>query len=321
MICPKCKVNHRKKAGMRCVCGYSFTLDPGETNGLTDAKFLSCLNLASANATYYFTKNQLYTAYCKRMLGNSSGCLRKIFWFLIIGSIVLLVFSGGLAFPIVIIMGFAAFFVWLIGRLSITPPPREKLGDAVVKWEKEKGPIKKLIQNPGMTQPPPEFTETDIYDYGVESILIVDDDLLVDLFVLNNFHAQKHTLVISASGYPGYLLTIAEKILSESPDLPVLFLHDSKGKNMISRITHNLPFLGGVDVIDLGFFQDDIAMISAIRPTRPEKQQNRIPVDLIPYKTILALLTISLAEKVSFASILSQGGPGFGESEGYMSFG
>ena len=65
MKCPSCGGNHRYRDGMVCSCGYRFTLDP-KRDQLTDGRFVALVNIASGNDTYYFTKNQLAAAYCRR---------------------------------------------------------------------------------------------------------------------------------------------------------------------------------------------------------------------------------------------------------------
>ena len=62
------------------------------------------------------------------------------------------------------------------------------------KWVGVQGPIEKMIETPRLGTPPPEFEEPDLYDYGVERILVVQHDLLVDLFVLNGLHAEQRML-------------------------------------------------------------------------------------------------------------------------------
>jgi len=88
-----------------------------------------------------------------------------------------------------------------------------------------------MLVKAALHQPPPDFTEPDIYDYGVESILVVDRDILVDVFVKNGFHAQQHVLVISINRYPAYLLAEARKALDANPRL-------TSGKN--TRMSSNL---------------------------------------------------------------------------------
>lgn len=62
MKCPECGKTHKEHQGLQCACGYRFIFDPRVTDGLTDAEFIESIDSASANGTYYFTKNQLYTA-------------------------------------------------------------------------------------------------------------------------------------------------------------------------------------------------------------------------------------------------------------------
>ena len=92
MKCPKCGRNQKVKDGLTCGgCQYRFSFNPKEspTKGVTDGKFEACIQAASQKDTAYFTRNQLYAVYCRKM--NPSP-LKSI----AIGAVLLLV-SGGFA--------------------------------------------------------------------------------------------------------------------------------------------------------------------------------------------------------------------------------
>jgi hypothetical protein len=60
-------------------------------------------------------------------------------------------------------------------------PNQEEFWRIVKKWEEKKGALAGMLVKPSLHQPPPEFQESDIYDYGVERIIIVERPILVDL--------------------------------------------------------------------------------------------------------------------------------------------
>lgn len=137
-----------------------------------------------------------------------------------------------------------------------------KLNRAVDKYEANAKPCAFLLRDDRpLAEPPPDWPESDIYDYGVEGILIVGRPLLVDLFVLNGFHTENRMLVVSECGYPDYLVPHANRIVSEQPDVPVYVLHDStpNGTQMARRLTVSRIFdLQGHAITDLGLGPDDV---------------------------------------------------------------
>ncbi len=70
MNCPDCKKNWKHAQGTKCSCGYIFVLDP-KIDHITDKKFLSIIIAASNNDTLYFTEDQLYTMYSRKLRKSS----------------------------------------------------------------------------------------------------------------------------------------------------------------------------------------------------------------------------------------------------------
>lgn len=288
MKCPQCGHNHPKKLGQVCSnCRYQFVFRPDADNGMTDGKFTAMIRTASANDTYYFTENQLYTAYCRKNKWFSP-VLPAIF-LLIVG---IIVFISGVCMFFLIYVPIVIGLVYFYFRGRNNPPPRDQFDTAVRKWIQRRGPIDKLIREPALHNPPPDWDEPDVYDYGVEKILIVNRDILVDLLVRNNFHAEQRTLVVSANGYPSYLMPRVTELLSQNPELPVFLLHDSTESGRRAgqpRYLHKFPDFGSRPVIDLGIHPEDVPKIKRIRATRPQAQNNAVPVDLILYAALAGM--------------------------------
>ena len=76
---------------------------------------------------------------------------------------------------------------------------REKFAVQLASWQ-AKYPLEKLLEGRKLEAPPPDWKEEDVYDYGAERVLVVDDDALVDFFVLNDFHAQQRCPPSAPSG-------------------------------------------------------------------------------------------------------------------------
>ena len=228
MKCPECENRHRRKYGRQCgSCGYIFAFGPTDRSflGMTDAKFLGHVRAASRNGTTYFTENQLYGAYCRRVKTK----IRPDHLFLMVsvfaglGFLVMFSFAmgapgGPCAIFILILFGLIAGVLVLFARPEI-PPPRQ-IAAVLCHWQESGKTIEHLLDEPSLHETPPEWTEPDIYDYGVERLLVVEHDLMVDLFVRNNQHAEQRMLVIAESGYPEYLLPHVRRLLEENPALP-----------------------------------------------------------------------------------------------------
>jgi hypothetical protein len=177
------------------------------------------------------------------------------------------------------------------------------------RWHSNGKRIDKLIDQPTLHEPPPDWSEPDIYDYGVERLLIVERDLLVDLFVKNGVHAEQRMLVISESGYPDYLLPVATRLLQEQPDLPVFLLHDATthGAAMEDRVTSNglLP-LDGHPLTDLGMFPTDFQKLKRVKRFDPNNEHRTLPVDamLLPFMTVG--LGVAMTENIAMSAMLDQ---------------
>jgi hypothetical protein len=211
----------------------------------------------------------------------------------------------------------AAMALTVLFRVLLRPPlPRKAFDAALEKWIHNKGPLEKLILEPGLRTPPPEFAEPDIFDYGVERVLIVQRDILVDLFVRNGFHAEQRALVVSSSGYPGYLVPKLKEILAQSPELPVFLLHDA--------VRDQAPFDAGSlgvaethPVVDLGLFPDDVARVPALRQFRSRLRRGEaVPVDLMSYLPLSLMLAQALTNAVPLGQVVASGDAGSGDGGG-----
>ena len=322
MKCPQCSRNHRLgKYGMKCGCNYHFCFNPKAqgTLGLTDGKFLACVRAASQNDTTYFTRNQLYAVYCRRLRKSPVTSL-------VIGGVLLMVAAGtyfiarhdnpevrGVDYVLgvagIIVIGFGQY----IARQGI---PRQYFDFVLGRWLGHGRKLDRLLEQPSLHEPPPEWNELDIYDYGVERLLIVEHDLLVDLFVKNGVHAEQRMLVISESGYPDYLMEVARRLLDEQPDLPVFLLHDATahGTAMQERLLSSgmLP-VESHPLVDLGMHPLDFQKLKRTKQFDRANSNRDLPVDalLLPFMTMG--LGIAMTEQMAFSEIIE------GQEEGGIS--
>lgn len=294
MKCPECQHDQKYKYGLKCgSCGYGFTFDKRSavSRGLTDGKFLACVNAASQNGTVWFTSNQLFAAYSRRSYQSPVPSL--------IGVLIFLAAAIGVGMhgpvPIAVGLGVATLLCLsaFAGRVKSnrTTRTRAYFDRLVHLWRKDGKPIEKLIDEPSLHEPPPEWSEPDIYDYGVERLLIVERDVLVDLLVRNGIHAEQRALVISESGYPDYLLPVARRVLEEQPDVPIFLLHDAttRGAAMEDRVkSGNVLPVEAHQVIDLGMYPEDFRNLKRMKRVAPENEHRDLPVDsmLLPFMTM-----------------------------------
>lgn len=309
MKCPECSHNQSYSDGMNCKnCHYVFVFDP-KKDKIADGKFIAAINKTSANDTYYFTRNQLYAQLVRKTADTT------IPLWVVIGICAALILVGLLVgFPVEIIgiLGFVAAICLLIAMLNKPIIADQSTAEEFIDRYQRLGKperLAKLIEKPSLHEPPPEWQEPDIYDYGFERLLIVDDDLLVDLFVKNNFHANERALILSENFYPNYLLPMARRTLEENPQLPVFFLHSSsaEGRRLQERVIASgaLP-LEGHPLIDLGFKPEDVKKMKNLKGFSLKQNDYAIPVDLLMFTTLTAGIGVALAEQVALGSLLNQ---------------
>lgn len=299
-------------------CRYRFVFNPKQ-DGFTDGKMAALIRKVSANDTYYFTFNQLFSEHCRRTgLGIAGYVVGAVILFLIVpGAVLLLKNPVGL----VLAVGLAVLGVLIVWgswyHRGKVPPEPHKLRAFVNRWGKTglTGSLAKLLEAPRLHTRPPEWPESDIYDYGVERILIVEHELLVDLFVLNGFHSENRALVLSESGYPKYLLPQAVSLLKQRPDLPVFLLHDASRDlvSMADRVAKHpqLP-VSQHPIIDTGLFPEDVVQLKGLRRINAHKMESAVPVDFLLYATLSSGLSDALMNEMTLAALINanKGSPG-----------
>lgn len=322
MKCPECSYDQKAKYGLKCDgCGYEFTFNPKdpETPGFTDGKFKACLRAASQNDTKYYTENQLYAVYCRREAPNTLP-------FMILATLLLIV-GGCLGFTPFPYFGLApaAFGVIIlldtlrniIGNKRLN---RDHFQTLLNKWRENGHKTDRMIMEPALHDPPPEWNETDIYDYGVERLLIVEHDILVDLLVKNEVHADQRMLVLSETGYPGYLLPLARRLLEERLDLPVFLLHDATdhGIEMEQRLTASrmLP-LDGHPVTDLGMHPADFQKLKRTKHYASNDKTRALPVDAMLLPFLTAGLGTAMAQDISLGNLIQASNKGSAYDGGF----
>jgi len=285
MKCPECGRNQKKSTTALCIgCGYKFVLRPKD-DGLSDSLLLAGVRKASSSDTQYFTVSQLYAAIYKLKRPGPRAMV-------VCGAIALVAIVALLITD----LGFFGFIA--LGSLValVTVYRRRKSPDVQSfadfqstlhrAMDAMTGKFDKLVDKPTLGQPPPDWPETDIYDYGVERVLFVEREILVDLFVKNGWHAENNALVISADGYPSYLKPRVSDLLSANPEMPVYLMHDATSD--VAALSEGIRAnfgLGDREIRDLGLKPEDAQQFQGLRTA---SGQDHVPVDLLPYGALAA---------------------------------
>jgi hypothetical protein len=144
---------------------------------------------ASQNGTHYFTMDRLYAAYQKHQTHQSSS-LKPFFFF----------------------------------------RKDQHLNQAYFAkihyhWQKHSSLSSDKFIDKLSLQAPENPIGDEVFEYGVERIIVVEEPLTVDLFVKNNKHLNKKAVIISSEGYPAYLKPHLQTLLQKQPNIKIGFLH------------------------------------------------------------------------------------------------
>jgi hypothetical protein len=293
---------------MTCECGYHFVFKP-KTDGLTDGNFQAIIKQASKNDTYFFTKNQLYTAFCLK-LNKPISVLVSIGIFIV--SVFLVIISlmiGRWEIMAIAILLAVVSLTIQFGSPSDTKKflSRRKFDTLLRRWMKV-NKIPKLLENPQLGDPPAQqWQEPDIFDYGVERILVVEHDILVDLFVKNGFHAEQSCLIISANGYPTYLAKRLPELVKKNKNISIFLLHDfsSTGSTLVKKfLDSHKELFKNARILDVGLFREDVKQIKVFKRLMLEKEPKSVPVDAIPYAYLALLFSGSISKGIPFSHLL-----------------
>lgn len=312
MKCPQCQKKHRpgKARNLRCTCRYQFAFDPKKDQGLTDGKFLAILRRVSRNDTVYFTLNQFHAAFCRSQRPTYRMLLGCGVALALAGAVLTVLSPKNLiGLGIVLVLIGSGCLIGALFRAFRAPPSLDAVRALLERWRAAGHTMDTLLTEPRLHTPPPAWQESDIYDYGVERLLLVERDLLVDLFVLNGFHAEERTLILSETGYPNYLMPMARQCLADNPQLPVYLLHDAsqRGIRMDRRLRAAalLP-LEGHAVHDLGLFPEDIKRLRGLRALQPRRHNFGLSADVLLFATLGAGVGQAMAQNVGFGDLLLQ---------------
>ncbi|PCJ62238.1 MAG: hypothetical protein COA79_04035 [Planctomycetota bacterium] len=299
MKCPKCEVNHPAKLGRDCVCGYRFILNP-KVDMISDYKMKILVQKASNMDQNFFTFDHLYFTFMRTYLKPTS-CLIPIIIITAVLFGILALANGFMIFELYVCGG--VFAVLYIISVLVRPNtkkfkkiyPRAKFLEFFELWD-EFYKTEKFISETTMENPPPDWKEQDIYDYGVNSIVIVDDDLTVDYMIKNETHTSNQCLILSENGYPSYLMGIAKDIREKSSEIPVYYFHryDPNRQRQNEGLDADCwSFLNG-KYIDIGLDEKSVNEIKVLKDLKFGKNEV-IPLSALPPHFLAQSMSLILA--------------------------
>lgn len=279
MKCLKCGHDQKRgREGMTCTsCSTPFVFDPKSDSRLTDGRWMSLVERTSAHGRYPFFESQLRLNHA--LLGRKTSSSRFVGGLFLLISVVLGALGWSSALKdsndlggvlIAIISTFVLIISVLFLAMSVPGKSFALSFDKHLRRWRSSHKLEGLIANTihALEYKPQETVEDDIYDYGVERVLLVNDPSWVDFFVLGGFHAAQRCLVLSVSGYPSYLKPQLERIIKLQPEVPIFLLHDVHDRPAeVERAARALSSVfDGKRLMNISLKPGDILQMNKIKP-------------------------------------------------------
>lgn len=246
-------------------CGYRFRLSPKVPPYCSDGRFTRGIELASDAGARPYTAAQLHGTIFRRR--------NRMFWHRV--------------FP-------------AKGSRDL-----EATKGAVREWRragKELGPI---IHQPalGAAGDGGSWPEPDLFDYGAEGILLVDDPIVVDLLVGCQLHTRTKVAVVAAgTGYPAAVIERLRPLVAARADLPIFLLHGSGAQAPEELEQWAREHLAATDnpFVDIGLPPDASKRLAPLRWARGMPE---IPVDVLPHRWLTDGIAAAVANRASFVAM------------------
>ena len=311
MRCPDCQHQQKYKDGTRCAhCGYAFTLRK-KTDGISDYALRQIILRLTGKGQHCFTTTQLLLEVCRHWRKQSTtltvvGGIMALF----VGGIIWAIGGWGprIGLPLLVVLSLLAL---LLGRRNARVLPLKKARDLIRKYRKAH-PIAELADGLAFRERGADLADQDFY-YAPERILVVEYDDLADLLIRNRFHLSAKAIVVSRSGYPAPIFKACQGFLARHPTIPVQVLHDAsrQGFALSAQLAADPDWqFARNQLVDLGLSRQALSdqtrlpwlprnpTANGILSARHEmmlRDDQRVPVDCVPPKPLLSLLTAAVA--------------------------
>ncbi len=316
MKCPECGYGQKYKFGMICSsCKYQFAIDP-KASPLTDFAVKKTIDRITGLDQYYFTYFQLFSALYRLIEKKKTLNMVVIFifslGFTIIGYFVSLSIAPGMksVFTALIFICCMILFLWIRQRpLNLSFNDIDSLIQAYTKAH----PQEKMVTETAFEVNGHKNYLKEILKHAPEQVLITQRHDMANMLILNRFHTEHKTLILSANMQPAYIFKAYQQIIKKFPDTRILLIHDAskEGIQLKSTLLKQTKWaLDGKTIIDLGLHYSHIKNLekpiwipdlatSNIILTRGVTEDNikkgyRIPVDQTFPRIFMEHLTLAI---------------------------
>ena len=277
-------------------CGYRFILSP-KLYKIGDNRMQKIIEGMDDK---YFTLNQLYAHYINKYTKRNKRSKFTNLSILAVAYVLGLLFSAGNFGAMAVITFVAAMILLGISLNGNTLATYQEFKDVFSRWNQAKKTSTLIKGKPSFRTPTSQYQETDLFNYGVEAIIVVDREIYVDLLVKNKFHTQYKALIVSANLYPKYLRKQLQNLISETNDLPLLFLHDATPKGVQAKETFTQSIGLSLDnhhCIDLGLFPEHFQKLTPLKNLRNKIPESEWRLDCLQIKHIEAIFNRYIIER------------------------
>lgn len=319
MKCLKCGHDQKRgREGMTCTsCATFFIFDPKSDNCLTDSRWAALVARTSAHGRYPYFESQLRVNHAQ--LGHKVSSVREIGRIFFIAFMVLCAISWGAIMRgahddrslILAIISPLGVVVSLYSLIRGVPGKKFALefDDHLRRW-RARHELDGMLPNTTrqLEHEPKKTAEEDIYDYGVECVLLVSEPSWVDFFVLGGFHAAQRCLVLCINGYPSYLTPELEKIIQLQPSVPVFLLHDvhERPDQVASMARRQLPAIEGKALMNISLQPGDLWQMEKMKPLVKLCQAVNIPESLmlLPPQQVHSMVEAAINHRATLHELL-----------------
>jgi hypothetical protein len=149
--------------------------------------------------------------------------------------------------------------------------------------------------------------KADTLSYGVEKVMIVDEDILVDSLVLNQWHIQNKAYVISSSGYPSQILPLVNDALKSRADLPIFLYHGTGEDDFEKKIKEDhLIHINEHPIKDLGLNEETIHASKTLSKRYAHLGINDIKGDQMPVAAFTSMMSAMIIGDMVFDDVFSE---------------
>ncbi|MDM8544522.1 hypothetical protein QUF90_25880 [Desulfococcaceae bacterium HSG9] len=267
MKCPKCLNNQKYKDGMTCHrCHRRFVLNP-KTTIFSDIAIHKSIRQVSGAGHYYFTYNQLFSQIfrlARKKMRTFRIALFSVLFFFVIWGLFLVSFPVGPLFALTLFFIIVPIKIGIgTGKIANVAGYLDhrhgKIGNIINTYHRVH-PIEKMVDGKRFKSSELHTPDDETKEYAPERILIVEHNDLADMLIMNRFHLENKTLVVSAEKYPRNIFDACQTFLHNHPDLPVCLLHDAskKGGQMREKLLADSTWnLKSAKIKDIGLFPHD----------------------------------------------------------------